>query len=174
MKNATKKILSGLLSCCSVTTLNALADTKVLTCNMVQKDRIEKREFVFDTNDFSKENPYHETRLLESNEDRNKYLINEERANLLGINPVKVFDSLGVGNIYRMPYEVSPGYLTFTYIWSPECLNIAGAGAESICVYAMEEDKISISRKTLRGTDEELKREFSCEIADYREEENVI
>lgn len=58
---------------------------KQLTCEIEHEESLETREFIFDTDDFSKENPEADTVLTKTNEDPTRVWVDSEDAAMLGI-----------------------------------------------------------------------------------------
>ena len=167
-------IVSLVLSISSV----ANAAVKQLSCEIKHGDVLETREFIFDTDDFSKENPEADTILVKTNEDPDLVWIDATDGAKFGIPITTYYETYGVGKTYRTNFEVTPTFLTFNYFVNPECrsaMNYASA-SKTICVAGDKPQPLSISRKTLTGIDDDYSppKEFSCEISDFSTQDNAI
>ena len=144
----------------------ANAAVKQLSCEIKHGDVLETREFIFDTDDFSKENPEADTVWIDAT--------NGAR---FGIPVTTYYETYGVGKTYRTNFEVTPTFLTFNYFAMPECrsaMNYASA-SKTICGGGDTPRPLSISRKTLTGMDDDSPpKEFSCEISNFSTQDNVI
>lgn len=162
--------------CLMLLSLNSFASVKQLRCEMTREEQILIRDFIFDTDDFSKEKPEADTVLVETNRDKNELWIDEDDAKLFGVPPVTHYQLLGVGNTYRTTFEVTPTFLTFMYVRGPECKSSLKYKSPSLCQFLVDPIPMSISRKTLKGQDDAFDPpwKFSCEISDYSVDENQI
>ena len=153
-------------------TMNSNAAVKQLDCDIDWGDYQNLRTFIFDTDDFSKENPEADTILVKTSRDRNEIWVDADAAKSLGGKVATFYQTMGVGNTYRTNFEVTPTFLTFTFVESPECRS--ATGLSPIC--NDENVEMNLSRKTLTGKNDGYSPPlmFSCEISDFNTEENLL
>ncbi len=173
------RTLTGILLFSITLTLTTLSNAaaKQLRCEETSSDgeTMWIRDFIFDTKDFAKETPEADTILVETSQDPNEIWI--EADNGLGLPVTTFYEIKGVGKTYRTTFEVTPTFLTFMVVHSPDCVSkivskISGynASTRSVCELIMKPRPLSISRKTLKDSKEVV----TCEISDYNAEDNLI
>jgi hypothetical protein len=153
--------------------VNSHADVKQLRCSAIFDGEVYwVRDFIFNTEDFTKESPQAETILVKYKEDKDRIWIEEKTAAAVGINVATHYETMGVGITYRTRFEVTPSFLTFDYVTRPECLNKLGysSSAKEICDFSMTPQKLNISRKTLSNEEENN----VCKLSDYKMSENLL
>jgi hypothetical protein len=153
-------------------TISSNAAVKQLSCNIKHSSYENVRNFIFDTDDFAKENPEADTILVETSRDKNEIWVDVDVAKRLGGNVTTFTQAMGIGKTYRTNFEVTPTFLTFMYVDSPECRS--ATGLSNICNDIPV--SMSISRKTLTGQNNEYRPPltFSCELSDYSTEDNLL
>ena len=129
----------------------AVADPKLLVCEetwMTGNDVPEKMErsssFIFDTDDFGKENPEAEVTISKWKEEGEPYV------------GIPGYATATTGRTYRMKYSVTPSTLSFTLRVYTETLD-----------YNSHESTIDLSRKDLTH------RRGNCTIEDYKVENAI-
>ena len=153
--------------------VNSHADVKQLRCSGLFDGEVHwVRDFIFNTEEFTKESPQAETILVKYKEDKDRIWMEEKSAAALGVNVATHYETMGVGITYRTRFEVTPSFLTFYYVDRPECLNKLGISsfAKDICGFSMTPQKLNISRKTLSNEEENN----VCELSDYKMSENLL
>lgn len=129
----------------------AVADPKLLVCEatwMTSGDVPKKMErtssFIFDTDDFGKENPEAEVTISKWTEEGEPFV------------GVPGYATATTGRTYRMKYSVTPSTLSFTLRQYAQTLN-----------YNSHESSIDISRKDLTH------QSGNCTIKDYKVENAI-
>ena len=159
--------------------MSLFAEVKQLRCEFTQHDgekfvREETRDFIFDTEDFAKENPEADTILVKTDTDKDEIWIDESESEKYGWNVTTFYETEGVGKTFRTTFEVTPTFLTFQYVNRPDC--VVATGAPEICGSNIKPQSMSISRKTLTGSHSGYTPtlEYSCKLSDYNTSENQL
>ncbi len=157
--------------------MSIFAEVKQLRCEFTRHDGEkytlqQTRDFIFDTEDFAKENPEADTILVKTNTDKDEIWIDQSSASRFGGNVTTHYETEGVGKTYRTTFEVTPTFLTFQFLWRPNC--VEATGIPDVC--DTKPKSMSISRKTLAGSDSGYKPtlEYSCKLSDYSISENQL
>ena len=169
--------------------MSLFAEVKQLRCEFTQHDgeklvREQTRDFIFDTEDFAKENPEADTILVKTNTDKDAIWIDVSLWEKYGWNVTTFYEIEGVGKTFRTTFEVTPTFLTFQYVNKPDCL--VATGEPKLCGNK-NTNSMSISRKTLTGSQPGERSlhdlldnyppgslEYSCKLSDYNTSENQL